>query len=302
LKVMGNKTHLLIELFDDRKGAEEPEYLGEIEWDDLPLDSVLPVSVSQLLPLQINVAKSLTGFTQGSLLAGYTWTPEPKSDDGFVRGNLQVSIERAEGVWESDWKKNGVRDVFAVVYCWPKPPIDVEVRGVYVEDFKTKVVSSLNPAWNESASFDYDWPRVWKAQRTVGGNTSTNPDAYGQLFSEAGSEKGLDSVLIQEKLRHDLQRLTTMVQSVQANQKIHSGELSAIKDVVLGLSSTVYNHEPTLQSPRSSSLALSRQLSPGDRKGALQPLFQPMRGPDPRITDPPPSLYITAPLPGTLMD
>mmetsp|Transcript_66304 Transcript_66304/g.153998 ORF Transcript_66304/g.153998 Transcript_66304/m.153998 type:complete len:770 (-) Transcript_66304:150-2459(-) len=170
---MKSREHLLVELWDDRAGGREaPEFLGEVEWPDLPLASCRVEQEDRLLPLQPNWEKKPNDKVSGSVLVGYTWHPsyfatvKEDSDAGgeaSIQGTLEVRVQRAEGLPRSDWKKAGMRDVYAVVHCWPRPPKNP--AGGVAEKYTTSTTNGLDPVWEEEALFHFDWPGDWQPPR-----------------------------------------------------------------------------------------------------------------------------------------
>jgi len=162
LQTMTTRYLLLIELFDENKGEDEPECLGEARYADLPINSDVRRTDELLLPLR---ATSGLNTVHGCLHAAYEWRPHTlamgdKKD--MIKGVLEVRVRRAEGIKKSDWKKSGLRDLYAVVHCWPRPPKRIEVDGVQSQKFKTRTIcGSLQPAWEECKAFDFNWPQNW---------------------------------------------------------------------------------------------------------------------------------------------
>jgi len=168
-----NRTRLVIEVFDDRTGREEPELLGGVTWEELPIDSSrIAEDERQHIPL---TAGADSDRASGSIHAGYTWEPRGRAaaDDGRegtprIQGSLTVRIWSAKGLLISDWKKRGQRDVYAVVHCWPKPPTNAEKGGIMSVQHRTKTVrATLNPVWEETCLFEFDWPADWKPESSV---------------------------------------------------------------------------------------------------------------------------------------
>jgi len=160
------RTRFVVEIFDGHDDGEI-EFLGEVECIDLPLDSAAQVAKEMVLPLQPNLSKSALERARGTIAIGYTWTPKSReaeveagsvSDtEGGAHGCLRVCVHRAEGLAMCDWKSAGFRDTFAVVHCWPRPE---EYDGARRRTVSAK--ATLNPTWEESFSFHYDWPKNWQ--------------------------------------------------------------------------------------------------------------------------------------------
>lgn len=163
LASLTNRTRLLIELFDEDLGNQEPECLGQAECCNLPVESPVLVRNSSTLPLRPSSSK--TGKVAGELFISCTWNPEPLTDDeesalSSILGSLEVKVHRATGLLRSDWKASGQRDVYAVVHCWPKPACNPTCQSIASEQRRTQTIhSTLEPAWEEVFSFDYQWPK-----------------------------------------------------------------------------------------------------------------------------------------------
>mmetsp|Transcript_119411 Transcript_119411/g.333140 ORF Transcript_119411/g.333140 Transcript_119411/m.333140 type:complete len:738 (+) Transcript_119411:103-2316(+) len=213
LQVMDSRSHLLVELWDDLHGREEPEFLGEVEWEDLPIDSPDVETEERLMPLKPNWDKRATDKVTGSLLTSFTWQPtsttmegheENEGDGPVIQGNLEVRVQSAQGLQRSDWKKAGMRDVYAVVHCWPRPP---ETNGSKSEKHRTATITgTLNPVWEEEmAIFGFRWPLDWRPQHHKKVNeappmktrrlqslerpdTAQEPDGLRKLVEEQGRE------------------------------------------------------------------------------------------------------------------
>merc|ERR1719188_2883572 len=169
LQGLDSRTRLVIELWDDRAGFEKPEFLGQVQWNHLPIDAVSDVQDKQVMTLQSNpTRKKAAPRIQGSISAGFKWRPSSLKDPKFVQGSLEVLVHSAEGICQSDWKKGGLRDIFAVVHCWPRPPDNMEESGWDSSKHTTDTIRSLDPVWEESASFDYCWPSDWKPDMKTG--------------------------------------------------------------------------------------------------------------------------------------
>jgi len=164
LEGMDCRSHLLVELWDDRMGSEPPEFLGEVEWRDLPIDSLQAHQEDLVLPLQSNPRKRAS-TAAGTILLTFLWQPVTSSeclgDESRIQGTLEVRVRQAQALSRSDWKKAGLRDVFAIVHCWPRPP---QGRGTNTaERYRTATVNaSCNPVWEELVTFDFDWPLDWQ--------------------------------------------------------------------------------------------------------------------------------------------
>mmetsp|Transcript_103748 Transcript_103748/g.302825 ORF Transcript_103748/g.302825 Transcript_103748/m.302825 type:complete len:744 (+) Transcript_103748:81-2312(+) len=168
LQGMENCRHLLVELWDDRLGREDPEFLGEVEWRDLPVDSRKVERQDYFLPLQSNYSKKPTDKAAGVLSGSIAWQPammtaseDPGEKEPRIQGTLEVRVGQAAGLLRSDWKKGCMRDVYALVHCWPRPP---DGRGGNTSDrYRTRTVhGSLDPKWEELVTFEFDWPVDWR--------------------------------------------------------------------------------------------------------------------------------------------
>lgn len=169
LQGMESRNRLLLDVYDDSGGGGTPEFLGEVELKDLPVDSDILVKVEATYKaLQPNLDKKPSEKIQGMLMFGYTWRPQRSQDasGGFepnnVRGTLEVWVDRAYALPASDWKKEGLRNVYVEVNCWPSPPNSLQ-EDHRPQKFRTRTVDdTLEPVWTESCQFSYDWPRDWR--------------------------------------------------------------------------------------------------------------------------------------------
>jgi len=178
---MESRSRLLLELYDDCLGGGTPEFLGEVNLKDLPVDSLIEVTEADAYyELEANLEKKPSEKVSGELLVGYTWRPNIDSAAGDmtpqsrgshdptehhnVRGTLEVRIQRAGQLPPSDWKKAGLRDIYVEVHCWPTPPNDVsKEEGMKSSTFRTSTqCHTLDPVWKQACTFEYDWPRDWR--------------------------------------------------------------------------------------------------------------------------------------------
>lgn len=169
LQVIQNRTFMHVEIYDhfERYPAE---LLGQTEWKSLPIDSKEKVEVADAsYSLHPNEEKGLVEGDLGQVVVGYTWTPAKyEADDDRYVGTLKVRLQRAEGILKSDWRKEGRRNVFAVVRCWPKPPRSGRMGQGFDQHHCTKIaMGTLSPVWEESFEFDFDWPRDWRPQKVT---------------------------------------------------------------------------------------------------------------------------------------
>lgn len=169
LQVIQNRTFMHVEIYDhfERYPAE---LLGQTEWKSLPIDSKEKVEVADAsYSLHPNEEKGLVEGDLGQVVVGYTWTPAKYEADGDrYAGTLKVRLQRAEGILKSDWRKEGRRNVFAVVRCWPKPPRSGWMGQGFDQQHCTKIaMGTLSPVWEESFEFDFDWPRDWRPQKVT---------------------------------------------------------------------------------------------------------------------------------------
>lgn len=169
LQVIQNRTFMHVEIYDhfERYPAE---LLGQTEWKSLPIDSKEKVEVADAsYSLHPNEEKGLVEGDLGQVVVGYTWTPAKyEADDDRYVGTLKVRLQRAEGILKSDWRKEGRRNVFAVVRCWPKPPRSGWMGQGFDQHHCTKIaMGTLSPVWEESFEFDFDWPRDWRPQKVT---------------------------------------------------------------------------------------------------------------------------------------
>jgi len=168
LTSLQSKTKLLIEFFDDRVGREQHEFLGQAEYENLPLGSPASSIEEMTLNLVPNKAKGCEE-TAGVAHVLVRWRPTicHDLDEGGlpkerIQGTLDVRLLRAEGLLRSDWKKQGMRDTYAVVHCWPSPPSTLQDEHLSSSSRRTLTVKGSNdPEWEESFSFDFDWPCDW---------------------------------------------------------------------------------------------------------------------------------------------
>jgi len=232
LQTLENRTTISVEIFDARSGREDAEFLGEAIWTSLPLDSSESETQERLLPLQPNWEKQKPSNIGGSVLVGFAWhpvsqnAPEDLQANSGCRGKLEVRVRGAEGLPASDWKKNGQRDVFAVVYCWPQAP---EAGGdLIAETFRTSTAwGTLQPVWEESKTFTFNWPRQGMANNnrrapnasvpllpfednfTVGRGSNGNPAETQTVESAPHKSATLDELV--EAQGRDIRQLTSQV-------------------------------------------------------------------------------------------
>jgi hypothetical protein len=209
LEGMESRNRVLLEVYDSQIGNSESEFLGEVELSNLPVDSMeVTVKADEIVPLESNLDKKATDKVSGALVFGFTWTPYNVHEEGghlpgSIWGQLEVRVQRAEGLMVSDWKKGGMRDAFVVVHAWPQPPAnlnnDEDCRSKRLE---TRIVSdSLNPVWNEKIHFEFDWPRDWQSleERIFSGpehfapTDSFQPDALRYSASSRSLSKNFGS-------------------------------------------------------------------------------------------------------------
>lgn len=170
------RSRLLFEVRDDQMdGVCESEFLGEVVFRDLPIDSGGEyVKEDTYIPLESNkekdrgpVRKQFSNAhkhkAQGSLCVGYTWRPDAKNSmSNGIFGTLEVRVRGAAGLVASDWKKDGMRDLYAVVECWPTPP-DLHDEAARKPDVRRTdtMMGTLNPVWDATFTFSFDWPNDW---------------------------------------------------------------------------------------------------------------------------------------------
>jgi len=183
LQSLESRSNLLLEVFgggavDGYDSFEGPaEFLGEVWLRSLPVEFNKVSTEVFTLPLQRNLDKGALK-PSGDLTFSYAWTPYKDPDEPpdatEVVGVLDVTVQAASGLPPRDWKSDGcLRDVRVIVHCWPTPPEPEQqggddgkkehhgdrYRSTY---YKTKTVCSLNPVWEEAASFQFNWPRHWR--------------------------------------------------------------------------------------------------------------------------------------------
>ncbi|CAE7225533.1 Kcnb2, partial [Symbiodinium sp. CCMP2456] len=165
LQIIENRTHLTIEIYD-HSDRYPPELLGHVQWRTLPLDSRETVECGDdSFPIKssdkVHAERSL-----GEAVVGYTWTPSDEQDVSRYSGTLEVRIRRAEGLLPSDWKKHGKRNVYALVRCWPKPPTSQRLGQDFDVTYYSRIAdATLDPVWDETFEFDFDWPCDWRPQK-----------------------------------------------------------------------------------------------------------------------------------------
>mmetsp|Transcript_76403 Transcript_76403/g.181722 ORF Transcript_76403/g.181722 Transcript_76403/m.181722 type:complete len:875 (-) Transcript_76403:41-2665(-) len=230
LEVLKSRTRLFVQVFDDDAGeGMKGEILGEVDIRDLPVESsstgvpAEAVTVDDVYPLYLGSHHSHAAFTAagsipsghnkrgsgkgaitGQLLLGYTWTPTPGLEQG-ISGTLEIRLRCAENLPICDWREGQTRDVYAVVHCWPKPPPPgqkVDEGGAALtnsETFQTTTVrGTLNPVWNEKATFEFDWPWNWRPAEPSTPNLSSK-DMNGASYSGALGATSNSFLDIQQK-------------------------------------------------------------------------------------------------------
>ncbi|CAE7033610.1 Kcnb2 [Symbiodinium natans] len=165
LQIIENRTHLTIELYD-HSDRYPPEFLGQVQYRTLPLDVQETVECSD----ESFQLKSSFGLQRelslGEVVLGYTWKPSEEQDMYRYSGTLEVRMRRAQGLLPSDWKKHGKRNVYALVRCWPKPPESQRLGQSFDVTFYTRIVdATLDPVWDETFEFEFDWPCDWRPQK-----------------------------------------------------------------------------------------------------------------------------------------
>lgn len=167
LEGLNSMTRLVIEVFDERAGREAPESLGKVELTDVPVQSLDTEASSGIYPLEGKKDHDHTKVS-GSLSVGYVWRPlgatacSDEEEAPRIRGNLEVKVQRAQGLPRNEWKKRGQRDAFAVVQCWPRPLQPGNGKD-WSRQYRTKTAKlTLDPEWEERVTFEYDWPKDWK--------------------------------------------------------------------------------------------------------------------------------------------
>jgi len=239
LQTLENRTTLSIEIFDARAGREAAEFLGEATWTSLPLDSSESEAEDRMLKLQPNWEKRKPNVS-GSVLVGFVWhpavqnAPEDHQANSGCRGKLEIRVRRAEGLPMSDWKKNGQRDVFAVVYCWPQAP---EAGGdLIAETFRTSTArATLQPVWEESKTFDFDWPQQGMADnnRSKSANTSEPLMRFEDNFT-TGSNGNPGEIQT-----HGSSRLDELVEAQGRDIRQLTSQVTMLRDLLLEVRSGV---------------------------------------------------------------
>jgi hypothetical protein len=162
------RSRLVLEVHDAQIGNSHHEFLGEVEFNDLPVDSMdVCVQESELMPLRSNPEKKSSCRVAGGLEVGWTWKPCPVPEgmrEDNVWGSLEVRVQRAEGLCCSDWKKGGMRDTYVVAHAWPKPPASFSTEESLSSTIRRTDTASetLDPVWNELLTFEFNWPRDWR--------------------------------------------------------------------------------------------------------------------------------------------
>jgi len=197
LQVIQNRTFMHVEIYDHFE-RYPPEFLGQVEWLTLPIDSKERVEVADAsFHLRPNEEKGLLETDLGQVVVGYVWKPSTSENAASsFAGTLQVRISRAEGVLRSDWRKEGRRNVFAVVRCWPKPPRSGWMGQGFDEHHCTNIANAtLSPVWDETFEFEYDWPRDWRPQKVTEVDTRSQriPDVSHPLSLRRGNSAASNS-------------------------------------------------------------------------------------------------------------
>jgi len=219
LEQLENRKILVVQLYDTRHGREAPEFLGEVRWDDLPVDSEKVEQEERLFPLQPKWDKwEARNMIRGSILIGFAWNPavsfSPEDSDkaSGCRGRLEVKIRQAQGLPRSDWKKHGLRDVFAEVQCWPKPP---NASGEFeAETFRTSTAApSLDPMWEQARVFDFDWPadlrEIFRIRPPRADGRSNTETSIVKIGDSAKHSRNLEALV--EAQGRDIRHLATQV-------------------------------------------------------------------------------------------
>mmetsp|Transcript_56902 Transcript_56902/g.176508 ORF Transcript_56902/g.176508 Transcript_56902/m.176508 type:complete len:795 (+) Transcript_56902:103-2487(+) len=198
---------MLIEVWNDQDGGEgflmrpaPARFMGEVTLElELPLNE--PISKTQKLRLDQNnelVKRTVTGY----ITVKYDWVPNGTaiaalaaetgghrfSLDGDERfqlfGRLTITLISAERLVNLDFtKKNGESNPYCMVLCYPRAPVNGELRPCVWRAPTTE--NNLNPEFNATHSFEFAWSRqktvnesVTVGTRGIWSHQSQEPDVH----------------------------------------------------------------------------------------------------------------------------
>jgi len=248
LQVIQNRTFMHVEIYDhfERYPAE---LLGQTEWKSLPIDSKEKIEFADAsYSLHPNEERGLVESDLGQVVVGYTWTPAKyEANDDRYAGTLQVRLQRAEGILKSDWRKEGRRNVFAVVRCWPKPPRSGWMGQGFDQQHCTKIATNtLSPVWEESFEFDFDWPRDWRPQKVTEVETRSRMEMSHPISLRRGNSAISNSSIRRSKSQVLRRGMSRPVLDDEEEPDVQSRQVMRLKAEVSSMSRSMRRLESQL--------------------------------------------------------
>eukprot|EP00928_Gymnodinium_smaydae_P018986 TRINITY_DN17242_c0_g1_i1.p1 TRINITY_DN17242_c0_g1~~TRINITY_DN17242_c0_g1_i1.p1 ORF type:complete len:773 (-),score=127.42 TRINITY_DN17242_c0_g1_i1:107-2425(-) len=160
LESLERRTQLLVEIFvGDCETYDLLDFLGEAWLLELPVSSTEKTVVADTIySLRPNPNKpNSPSVVTGELRLSLVWRPSSKQRKG-IHGELEVTVRSAAGLTKPRCKRRGI---CAVVHCWPRPApefCETEWGSGSSTQFRTRLVESNDPVWEEATRFQFDWP------------------------------------------------------------------------------------------------------------------------------------------------
>jgi len=240
---LSHSSLLYVEVYHDARLAtpDNDTFIGETE-SIMMIDpsSTEPVEAQLALVLHGNPAKSDVR-AKGKVHLAYSWTASEKTEPGdLLRGQLVITLLRAEDLAQVDWKTTSAdsskveawSDPYVILTLYPNSPSKDGILEPMSEQ-STTVFDSRTPTWNEKLTFDFRW-----RQDGVLAKRDKSRRGFNSMGDEPPTQEAVDSTL-DARLMDSLPQIAADLEEVQRGAPELQEELRELRQATRSIMATL---------------------------------------------------------------